>query len=426
MRCARLPCAEKRTLDDARRNGKLNAASMKAGLAFWVIAQLVACQFALAQEWMLTSAPSTGWVCAASSADGTKLAAVSYYDGVYLSTNSGRTWTSKRLAGSGNFNAITSSADGSRLALVRSSGGIYTSSNSGATWTLTSAPSYNRWISIASSADGTKLAALEYEGGIHISTNSGLTWLLTSAPNTNWWRIASSEDGTTLVAGCLTGPLYVSTNSAAAWTRAIVPWDTTHAPAENWQSVACSANGQTLVAAGVGWIFVSTNIGATWTSANGAGITGAGALAASRDCSRLMAFSLSTSTIRRSTNSGGTWTSTAVPQQYWMSLASSADGSKYVAVAQNGPIYVWPSPPKLSVSRTNLVSQRQTDQVIRLIWPFWAGNFVLEQNADLGSATWSAVTNLPTLVTNKQTAEVSYQTSLTNVTGQNFYRLVAP
>ena len=81
--------------------------------------------------------------------------------------------------------AIASSADGTRLAAVANGGGIYVSTNSGSTWTLTSAPS-EVWVSIASSADGTRLAAAigqSSSGLIYVSTNSGVTWTLTSAPS---------------------------------------------------------------------------------------------------------------------------------------------------------------------------------------------------------------------------------------------------
>jgi hypothetical protein len=52
---------------------------------------------ASAQNWILTSAPSNNdWFSIASSADGTKLAAVAWdfvAGGIYTSTNSGDTWT---------------------------------------------------------------------------------------------------------------------------------------------------------------------------------------------------------------------------------------------------------------------------------------------------------------------------------------------
>src|SRR5476651_674465 len=98
--------------------------------------------FACAQTWTQTSAPSNYWASVASSADGSKLVAAV-------------------ISGSG--------------------GSIYISTNSGTDWTLTTAPSVG-WYSVTSSADGTKLVAAG-NGLIYASTNSGSDWTLTTAPN---------------------------------------------------------------------------------------------------------------------------------------------------------------------------------------------------------------------------------------------------
>src|ERR1035438_9648461 len=68
------------------------------------------------------------------------------------------TWTQSTNAPALAWWAVASSADGTRLAAVVRNGGIYTSTNSGATWVSNSAP-VRTWWAIASSADGTKLAA---------------------------------------------------------------------------------------------------------------------------------------------------------------------------------------------------------------------------------------------------------------------------
>jgi hypothetical protein len=167
--------------------------------------------------WTQTSAPATNLLSIASSADGTKLAASGSGDwnytthrsgpgiGIYTSTNSGLTWnrTSAPLT---NWTGIASSADGTKLAAVWDSyngsswsGGIYLSTNSGGTWTQASVPSSN-WNCIASSADGTKLAAGADPGTTYISTDSGVTWIQTSAYFSEWDSIAFSADGTKLAA----------------------------------------------------------------------------------------------------------------------------------------------------------------------------------------------------------------------------------
>ncbi len=136
------------------------------------------------------------WSSIASSADGTKLAAVVSGGYIYRSIDSGATWVIL-TAGSGAWNSITSSSDGTKLAAVVSGGYIYTSTDSGATWTQRIDAGSRQWYSITSSADGTKLAAVVGSGYIYTSVDSGATWTQTDSSR-NWRYITSSSDGTKL------------------------------------------------------------------------------------------------------------------------------------------------------------------------------------------------------------------------------------
>src|SRR5882757_6873445 len=69
---------------------------------------------AQAQNWTLTSATNAEWAAVACSADGTKLAAVVFSDGIYTSTNSGASWQESG-APALYWDCIACSADGSRL-----------------------------------------------------------------------------------------------------------------------------------------------------------------------------------------------------------------------------------------------------------------------------------------------------------------------
>ena len=225
--------------------------------------------------------------------------------------------------------SIAASADGNKMLAAAYGNGIYTSANSGANWTATAAPAAN-WAAVASSADGVKLVAVVYGGPIYTSANSGGSWTPVFG-NANWDCVASSTDGTRLVAGILNGAVYYSINSGATWTASATGW---------WQSVAASSDGMRLIG-GIrnGFLYTSTDGGTNWMAVN----TVAGSLnwtgvASSVAGDRLVAVSAS-GTIQVSPDAGNNWLITSAPSKNWTCVASSADGKMLVAAAQNGPVY---------------------------------------------------------------------------------------
>jgi hypothetical protein len=346
---------------------------------------------------------SNNWSSVASSADGTKLVAASYFefggDGlIYASSNSGAAWAATH-APVNDWTSVASSADGTKLVAVTDAryegtnglvmGGVYRSADSGATWTRTSAPG-NEWVSVASSADGTKLAAMAdayYDGtnelttgGIYISRDSGATWTQTSAPNIPWFSVVCSADGTTLVAAAAGfSQIYVSKDGGEAWTTgspaaawtAVVssadgyrvvatttdgavytlpylgPWRMADANPNEWNSVAYSADGTKAVAVssysyysgGEGLIYTSTNSGATWRPTTAPSNAWSCVASSSKGTKLVAAASADASgnygrgRIYFSGNAGATWAPAAAPLNAWSSLAASADGTKWVAAS---------------------------------------------------------------------------------------------
>jgi photosystem II stability/assembly factor-like uncharacterized protein len=269
---------------------------------------------------------SRNWRSVASSADGTKLAAVAQGGQIYTSTDSGATWTARESGR--NWFSVVSSADGAKLAAVVANGQIYTSTDSGATWTARE--SSKQWYSIASSADGTKLVAVALSGQVYTSTDSGATWTARESGR-NWVSVASSADGTKLAAVVNNGQVYTSTDSGATWTA--------RESGRGWIGVASSADGAKLAAVvNGGQIYTSTDSGATWTAreSNRAWLS----VASSADGTRLVA-GVNAGQIYTSTDSGATWMAKG-PSMSWYGVVSSADGSRLVAVAYaGGQIYTY-------------------------------------------------------------------------------------
>jgi photosystem II stability/assembly factor-like uncharacterized protein len=377
----------------------------------------------LAQSWSPTSAPERHWTCVASSADGSKLVAVTYTNGIYTSTDSGATWKQTSAPVEPWFGAAAS-ADGTKLVAHTivflsppfgdpTGGSIYTSTNAGTTWTKTSAPNLP-WFGVACSADGNKLVAPTLTDGIYISTDSGITWAQTSAPNSPWSCVASSADGTKLVAGLDPGGIYASPDSGTTWTP-------TGAPENSWQDIACSADGRNLVASSGGdSLFVSTDSGGSWKRTS-TPVRTWGHVASSADGVRLVAAAFG-DLIYVSTNSGVTWKATDVPISDWLAVASSADGCKLVAGVSGvstdnpGPIYTMQSTP------APLLSISPSGSGFMLSWTIPSENFVLQNSSDLVMTNWTMVPSPRTVDFNN----IRYQVTLPAVNRYIFYRLTMP
>jgi hypothetical protein len=257
---------------------------------------------------------------------------------------SAQTWT-QTIAPTNNWCSIASSADGNKLVAAANNGVIYSSSDSGNDWTSNNVPT-NRWTGVASSADGSKLVAVTYlpssPSVIYTSSDSGNTWTsnnvaAASGLNLYGWRgVASSADGKILIASAVVGGAvfpnfyaFISTNSGADW-----------APLRNDIAfIACSSDGTKLVADAYSSnsIITSTNSGVTWNVTNSP-VANWRALASSADGSKLVAV-VGGGHIYTSSDSGNSWTTNNVSVQNWFSVASSADGNKLVAAVQNGGIY---------------------------------------------------------------------------------------
>jgi photosystem II stability/assembly factor-like uncharacterized protein len=331
---------------------------------------------------------SSGWFSVACSADGSEFYAAG--DGLFASTDSGLTWTVRNFSRGWAF--VACSADGTKL--VAGSGDftpVYTSTDSGMTFTeRDSSPPYV--TSIASSADGTKLAVAPQDTyDIFTSTDSGVNWVdqAGSGPSKIFSSVASSSDGTKLVAVVHGGWIYTSVDSGVTWTPRDSP--------RTWTSVASSTNGTQLVAVdgAPGQIYTSSDSGTNWTARDTNRTWQA--VASSADGTKLVA-AVFNGQIYTSTDSGTNWTSGEINPDFeggntniyraWRAVASSADGSKLVAVeypggGTNGLIYI-----SGTIIRPALnIFHNGND--LAITWPYPSTGWTLQQNSSLTAAGWS-------------------------------------
>lgn len=295
-----------------------------------------------------------GWYVVESSSDGTKLFAADGLN-VYVSADSGVTWTKVEILGFSNIMGLACSSDGTTVYAVNDSN-LYRSTDSGITWTNMNNP--KSWRSITCSSDGTKIVAgaagfyfsasgsyQAFSGGkLWTSTNSGSTFTERSVPNIqlgggawNKESVASSADGTKLVAvenhinSNLGGRwIWTSTDSGANWTERI--------GGQLWTSVASSSDGVKLVVcAQNNYIYTSTNSGVNWTQQTGSGSRNWISITSSSDGTKLAA-AVQNGYLYTSTDSGVTWTQRATAKN-WSSIASSSNGTKLIAVINSGVQY---------------------------------------------------------------------------------------
>jgi hypothetical protein len=399
---------------------------------------------ALAQtstNWTMVDLPYSlfGWYVA-SSADGTNLAAASEI-GIYTSHDAGNTWNYVFTPNNEPFSGISSSADGTLLAAMQS-GNLWISGDSGATWNLAgqtfNPASQSNWA-WTNNADwksaavcGSAVVAVGfpadssgdeiYGGVICQSTDLGTTWNLLPAlvppvppptPTTEYELL--QLDG--LLATAQTVPdVFAATAFPAilGTTDLQVPYGTGYLrslPFSPW-NLACSADGSTLLAGtqlsgSLGPLYLSKNGGTSWTPtltpSDGSGVECA---AASSDGTKLVAASVGSSEaypeIYISTNSGGNWHTNFQSGDYFISLASSADGSRLIA----GGDAVFILNQTTQVVSNTLPAKLQISVIGRQVQLSWNTNQVLPLtlytiNDLLNPTNWVAITNKPLTINNQ-------------------------
>jgi prepilin-type N-terminal cleavage/methylation domain-containing protein len=272
---------------------------------------------------------------AALSDDGTKMAVANFNGYISTSTNSGATWTQQISSGKRSWYSVASSANGTKLAAAAATkystpgeaSAVYLSANSGVTWTKSTAPGES--TNVAMSADGTKIASAG--SSIYTSTNSGATWT-NRAPNTSggWGEITFSPNGSILSVK-QGNTIFISTNSGLTWV----------ARAAYSSRFAISADGTKLVTAtDGGYIYTSTDSGVTWTERTAAGSRYWRRFTSSSDGSKLVALDNSPGYIYTSLDFGATWVAqTITGSTYRQGIDSTPDGSKIIIGPSYGNIY---------------------------------------------------------------------------------------
>jgi hypothetical protein len=213
----------------------------------------------------IASAPSgVDWASVVTNATGEFIAAAAAGNIIYVSFDSGGTWTPAAGIAQQNWEWISCSSSGQYLTAVFGDGfnGIYMSSNYGLDWTPTNADSIVEWRSCAQSADGRLVyaTATGTDGSVYLSQNYGLDWVQTAATPNSYHSITISHDG--LYAAAISNDVGIFVTGDTGTT-----WQASDAPALSWAGIVSDATGQYMVAVATspnGAIYRSADYGVTW------------------------------------------------------------------------------------------------------------------------------------------------------------------
>ena len=306
-----------------------------AGAAGWRVAQNAGQSIYTAN----LNSPNTGlvmreskrnWGAAALSSDGTTMLAAVDGGQLYVSTDSGVTWTARES--NRNWNAVAISADGNTMAAVVWSGLIYISTDRGATWDARETS--RNWAAVVMTPDGQTMKAFAYNGCMHWSNDYGNSWsaMCTASATKTWWRAAMSSNGQILVGSTQnspTQPLYLSTDGGITWTA------TSIAPTDNCTGLSMSADGRTIFATTYTGIHFSTNQGTDWITQESQKRWKGGAMSA--DANLVVAAAENGQLYTKTIQSGklaNNWTILG-PSQDWTTVGISSGGQKWLASGNN-------------------------------------------------------------------------------------------
>ncbi|MGD1046553.1 MAG: T9SS type A sorting domain-containing protein [Bacteroidota bacterium] len=200
--------------------------------------------------------------------------------GVFLSTNNGTSWTQVTTGLTNTFVNCFAVSGTNLFAGTLTPGGVFLSTNNGTSWTgvnngLTNTSGYFSRASGVGAlvVNGTNLFASTNGNGIFRSTNNGTSWTQVNSGLTDTIVFSLTVSGTNLFAGTSTGGIFLSTNNGTSWTQ--VDSGLTN---DSYMSFAVSGT-NLFVGTALGNVYLSSNNGTSWTKV-GSGLPG-GALAVS-------------------------------------------------------------------------------------------------------------------------------------------------
>jgi hypothetical protein len=276
---------------------------MKSSLRFFLLAS---CLFALAgparAQWVQTTEPGFSGKNGCLLVSGSNLFAGTDSAGVFLTTNSGTSWSpmntnlTERYVWALAVSPASGGTGGTNL-FAGTSGWVFLSTNSGSSWSQT-----------ATGPGGVSAFAVSganlYAGGgngVYLSTNNGTSWKSVKSGLTNTSVRSLAVSDSNIFAGTLGGGVFLSTNNGTKW-------NAVNTNLTDGSVYALAFSGSNLFAGTGGGVFLSPDKGASWSSVS-AGLESEGSVYALAVYGSNLFAGTWSGNVFLSTNNGTTWTS---------------------------------------------------------------------------------------------------------------------
>ena len=171
----------------------------------------------LLADWVQTAGP-TGGPVSSITVSGTNLFAGTSGDGVYLSTNSGTSWTQVNNGLLNNSVVYALAVSGTNLFAGTAYSGVYLSENDGTNWTQVNNGLTDLNVRAFALNQANLFAGTE-NGDVCLSTNYGTSWTKVNNGHHSYTVTTMTFSGTKLFVGILSGGVYLSTNNWTSWTE---------------------------------------------------------------------------------------------------------------------------------------------------------------------------------------------------------------
>lgn len=292
-------------------------------------------------EWVeQTALGIKNWSRVSSSENNDVLIVGASADYFYVSNDSGNNWIQYNTLGFSYWGAVCVSGNGNILLAGGTSGAVtntkstelYISRDYGNTFS--SCNSLMSWGQSCCSYDGQYIYAYRTSQFIYVSSDYGNTWVARQSQRA-WSGIGTSYDGSKVCACVNNNYIYVSLDYGVTWTTKL---PTTNKP---YTDVVVSPNGMYFFVvyfdAGTTTysFYRSSNSGVGWTLITG----GKYPYTSSYAGDKLIGSRYINTPLQLSNDSGATWSSIA-ETKLWSTASMSSDGTKLIAAANGGYVYL--------------------------------------------------------------------------------------